>query len=106
MFLLPWLPTPAPPIDPATGKSWVEPGVQNKAGDSNSDQNELHSIFKAWFLEQMRLSGNHLKERMVYWLHTHLPTRWTVVNNSESIYYQNALYRYYALGNFKELFKK
>ncbi len=43
---------------------------------------------------------------MTYFLHTHLPVAWTVVNSSEAIYYQNALYRYYAFGNFKTLFKK
>jgi uncharacterized protein (DUF1800 family) len=29
-----------------------------------------------------------------------------VINLSEAVYYQNALFRYYAYGNFKELFKK
>jgi uncharacterized protein (DUF1800 family) len=39
-------------------------------------------------------------------MHTHLPARWTEINQSEAIYYQNCLYRHYAYGSFKELFKK
>jgi uncharacterized protein (DUF1800 family) len=54
----------------------------------------------------MRTSGDNLKERLTWFFHTHLPTAWTVISLSEAVYYQNALFRYYAFGNFKELFKK
>ncbi|NBC84118.1 MAG: DUF1800 family protein [Bacteroidetes bacterium] len=98
---------PKPPIDPATGEPWVlntENGLTK--APVGADQMTLINYFKAWYLDVMRTSGTSLKERMTYFLHTHLPISYEVYESSEAIYYQNALYRYYALGNFKELFKK
>ena len=57
-------------------------------------------------MDVMRKAPLTLKERITWFLHTHLPARWTEINQSESIYYQNCLYRHYAYGSFKELFKK
>jgi len=54
----------------------------------------------------MRQAPLTLKERITWFLHTHLPARWSEIRSSEAIYYQNCLYRHYALGSFKELFKK
>jgi uncharacterized protein (DUF1800 family) len=99
-------PVPEPPVDLLTGQSWVKPPAYPAATESNSEQNELFNYYKAWHLEQMRLSGNNLKERVTWFFHSHLPVAWSVVNRSEGIYYQNALYRHYAFGNFKQLFKK
>lgn len=93
---------PSPPIDPQTGSTWLNP----KASVSNSEPEILMEYFKAWHIEQMRKSGNVLKERLTYFYHTHIPTRWSIVQSSEAIYYQNALFRHYAYGSFKELFKK
>ena len=97
---------PAPPIDLLTGESWVNPPSYPAAKVSNSEQEDLFSYYQAWHLEQMRKSGDNLKERMVYFLHSHFPVAWTVINRSEAVYYQNALFRYYAFGNFKDLYKK
>jgi uncharacterized protein (DUF1800 family) len=94
--------TPAAPLDPKTGSTWLNP----KATASNSEPDALLEYFKAWHFEQMRKSGNLIKERITYFYHTHIPTRWSIVQSSEAIYYQNALFRYYAYGSFKELFKK
>jgi uncharacterized protein (DUF1800 family) len=93
---------PSPPIDPQTGSTWLNP----KATASNSEPEILMEYFKAWHIEQMRKSGNILKERLTYFYHTHIPTRWSIVQSSEAIYYQNALFRHYAYGSFKVLFKK
>lgn len=98
--------TPAPPVDLLTGTSWVDPPANPAATPANSEQSLLVEYFKAWHMEQMRTSGNNLRERLTWFLHTHLPTAWTVVNLSEALYYQNALFRYFAFGNFMELFKK
>jgi uncharacterized protein (DUF1800 family) len=100
---------PLPPIDLQTGSTWVDPtGVSGppSAGDSNSEQDQLFEYFQAWHLDVMRQAPLTLKERITWWMHTHLPARWTEINQSEAIYYQNCLYRYYAYGSFKELFKK
>lgn len=93
---------PSPPVDPLTGSTWMNP----KATSANSEPEILMEYFKAWHIEQMRKSGNVLKERLTYFYHTHIPTRWSIVQSSEAIYYQNALFRHYAYGSFKELFKK
>jgi len=57
-------------------------------------------------MDVMRQAPLTLKERVTWFFHTHLPARWSVINSSEALYYQNCLYRHYAYGSFKELFKK
>jgi uncharacterized protein (DUF1800 family) len=98
---------PSPPVDLKTGESWVNPPTAPVAIESvNSEQNTLFNYFRAWHMEQMRLSGSNLRERITYFFHTHLPTAWSVIGSSEAVYYQNALFRHYAFGNFKAFFKK
>lgn len=97
---------PLPPTDTKTGQSWVNPPVQNVANDSNSEQDDLHSFFKAWHTDVMLKSGTSIRERITWFYHTHLPARWTEIRSSEAIYYQNCLFRHYANGSFKDLFKK
>lgn len=92
-------PTPAPPLDLATGQSWLPAPVD----EVNSGGDELQSYFIAWWMEQMRESGRTIKEKLVLFLHTHITTISTVVESGTALYYQNALFRYYALGSFKEL---
>jgi len=99
---------PLPPIDPQTGETWVDPTEENgtrKAADGR-EQDELFSYFRSWHMDVMRQAPLTLKERLTWFYHTHLPARWTEINSSEAIYYQNRLYRFYAYGSFKELFKK
>ena len=96
------IPDPADPIDPKTGASWVNP----MANGSNSSQDDLYQYFMAWHLELMRTSGTNIRERIVWFLHSHLPTKISKAVRAENLYYQNKLYRYYALGSFKTLFRK
>ncbi len=93
---------PDPPVDLKTGQTWLTP----KATDTNSEQTTLTDYFIIWFLEQIRNSGTSIRERLTYFYHTHIPTSRAKVKSSEMIYYQNALYRYFAFGSFKELFKR
>ena len=99
---------PLPPIDLLTGSTWVDPtGVTGPPhADSEREQDQLFEYFQAWHMDVMRKAPLTLKERITWFLHTHLPARWTEINQSEAIYYQNCLYRHYAYGSFKELFKK
>jgi len=97
---------PKPPVDPKTSAPWTNPPLQNKAGNENSENDKLFNFFVAWHLDNMRTDGAHLRERMTWFLHSHIPVSIDVVNSNEAIYYQNALYRKYALGNLKLLFKK
>jgi uncharacterized protein (DUF1800 family) len=97
---------PAPPVDLQTMATWVDPQGQAKAGENNSEQDTLFAYFQAWHMDVMRKAPTTLKERLTWFLHTHLPARWTEINSSEAIYYQNCLYRHYAYGSFRELFRK
>jgi uncharacterized protein (DUF1800 family) len=93
---------PSSPVDPQTGTTWLNPS----ATGSNSSQEDLIDYFLAWQLENYRTGGTSVRERIVWFLHTHMPTSREKVIRSESIYYQNALYRYYAFDSFKTLFRK
>jgi len=100
--LLTILTIPDPPVDAKTGLPWLpKPDEELNSGDE-----KLFSYFKTWFLELMRTTGANLRERMTFFYHSHLPVDYNLLLNSTSIYYQNALYRHYALGNFKKLFAK
>jgi uncharacterized protein (DUF1800 family) len=99
--LLAPLATPDPPNDPLTGSNWLP-----KPGETNSGDDSLFKYFQAWFIELMRTTGTNLRERMVFFLHSHMPADHLIIQNSTSLYYQNALYRQYAFGSFRELFEK
>jgi uncharacterized protein (DUF1800 family) len=95
-------PDATPPVDPKTGVTWLSP----KATAANSENSLLIDYFIAWHLDQMRTSGTSIRERIILFLHSHMPTRRSLIESSEAMYYQNALYRYYSFGSFKDLFKK
>ena len=90
---------PSPPVDLATGQSWLPKPVE----DVNSGGDELQLYFLSWWMDQMRVSGRTIKEKLVFFLHTHITTKADVVESATALYYQNALFRFYALGSFKEL---
>jgi uncharacterized protein (DUF1800 family) len=93
------LPDAPLPIDPKTGTEWVESGVT----DANSEN--LDELFKRWFVGQMLSAGvsptlslaYSARERLVFFLHTHFTTIASTVGNSRSLYFQNALFRVFAL---------
>lgn len=93
------LPDAPLPIDPKTGSEWVLSGVT----DANSD--DLDELFKRWFIGQMLSAGVSpalslpyaARERLVFFLHTHFTTIGSTVGNSRSLYFQNALFRLFAL---------
>lgn len=109
------LPDPVLPADPKTGQEWFISGTS----DANSEEDKLQNYFKGWFLGQMLSTGidstlslsYSARERIVFFLHTHFTTIQSKVNNSRSLYYQNQLFRLFALDgvnanpliNFKEL---
>ncbi|HEX6893357.1 MAG TPA: DUF1800 family protein [Chryseolinea sp.] len=95
------LPEPVPPIDPKTGQEWVISGVT----DANSDGGELEEFFKRWFIGQMMSVGiapslslaYSAREKLVFFLHSHFTTITSKVSNSRSLYFQNQLFRLFAL---------
>lgn len=92
------LPNPAPPLEPTATESWIT----QPAGDQ--DENDLRGYFLRWTEGQM-LSPNvpndiklpySVRERIVFFLHTHFTTKQDKVGRSKSLYYQNALFRFFA----------
>ena len=111
------LPDPVLPIDPETGTEWVLTGTT----DANSGDSDLQEFFKGWLIGQMLSTGIapnlslafSARERVVFFIHTVLTTIQSKVDNSRSLYFQNQLFRQFALDktlvttvNFKELTKK
>jgi len=101
-IMQPLVAPPDPPLDPATGEDWL-PKPDNLI---NSGDESLFEYFKGWFIELMRTSGMNITEKMTFFWHAFLPADHTLIRNSTSLYYQNALYRQYALGNLRDLMKK
>ncbi len=95
------LPDPVLPIDPQTGQEWVLSGVT----DANSDGGDLENYFKGWLVGQMMSSGiapglslaYSTREKLVHFFHTHFTTITSKVGNSRSLYFQNQLFRLFAL---------
>ncbi len=108
---------PLPPIDLKTGATWVNA----PSTAANSADSILQGYFKGWWLKQILAQdasdANRLsfmvREKIVFFIHTHLTTIQEVVGNSRALYFQNVLFRQYALDgnqpstiNLKELTKK
>lgn len=95
------LPLPPLPINPETNQEWVESGVY--APDQMDG--DLQEAFKRWLVGQMLAAdvapaqqlAYSARERIVFFLHTHFTVIQEKVGNSRSLYFQNALYRMFAL---------
>lgn len=111
------LPTPEAPIDTATDTEWAEAGTT----DANSGDTDLQEYFKGWLIAQMMSSGVDpdislqyaAREKIVFFIHTVLTAIQTKIDSSRALYFQNQLFRFFALDknadpkiNFRELTKK
>src|SRR5690554_736480 len=94
--------TPDLPIDYLTKTDWVYPNTK----DPNRFTNTISEFTSSWWIENMRVSGANLTERMVWFYHTHFPLIISRVENRPqfSLDYLRLL-RFYALGNYKDLAK-
>lgn len=117
LFILDDLAEPNLPVDLETGVEWItEPTT-----DANSDEQALRRYLKSWHFGQLLALGvadeqavsYAVREKITFLLHTIFTTIESKVNNSKSIYYQNALFRRYSFDdngdpelNFKALSKK
>lgn len=95
-------PTPDLPIDFLTGTDWVYPNTIHSTRFTNT----ISEFTSAWWIENMRVSGANLTERMVWFYHTHFPIIISRVEHQPqfSLDYLRLL-RFYALGNYKALSK-
>lgn len=111
------LPDPPLPINPLSGQEWVTTG---QTVGEQSDQ-DLQELFKGWFIGQMLSVGVNptlslaysAREKIVFFLHTHFTAIQSKIDNARALYYQNQLFRLFALDgaagpnvNIKELTKK
>jgi uncharacterized protein (DUF1800 family) len=98
LLFVPALPV-TPPLDPESSplQTWI-------GGTAVSEGFELEGVLLNWWIGTMKNSGTGIREKMVYYLHTHIPTIMDRTG-TEAVYYQLALYRYYATGNFKNLMR-
>lgn len=93
------LPDPVLPIDPLTGTEWIT------TGNAQSEGFELERYFLAWHIGQMMGNGIEdslklpyiFRERLVFFFHTHFTTKRSVVGSSRGLYYQQALFRLFAI---------
>lgn len=87
------------PVDPLTGEEWIT------TGNAQSEESDLERQFLEWHLGQMLGTGIEditklpyiFRERLVLFMHTHFTTKRSVVGSSRALYYQQALFRLYAL---------
>lgn len=116
------IPEAPPPIDPDTNEAWVITGNT----DPEKEEFEYIEFFKRWCVGQMMSAGVNAtqslsysaREKIVFFIHTHLTAIAEKIGSSRALYYQNQLYRLYAFDgltssvvpadklNFKELTKK
>lgn len=94
------LPKPLPPIDPATGATWIDTIIVE---DVNSD--DLGNLLNAWFVGQLlgtdatseQKLAHTFRERLVLFMHTLFTTKSSKTSNTKSLYHQMALFRHFAI---------
>ncbi|MEL6536457.1 MAG: DUF1800 family protein [Bacteroidota bacterium] len=95
------LPEVLPPIDPLTGETWIGQASVEGVGSGDS---ALQNYLKGWWLGQMLSAGIDdevslgyaVRENLVFFYHTLFTTKQSVVSNSRALYYQLALFRFFA----------
>lgn len=111
------LPDPILPTDPDTNQEWAVSGVM----DPDKMDGDYQEYFKRWFVGQMLSAGvptaqslaYAAREKLVMFLHTHFTAIQEKISSSRALYFQNQLFRLFALDrtaapevNFRELTKK
>jgi len=95
------LPAPVLPVDTKTGQEWVLTG----ATDANSKPFDLETFVLKWILGQSMSPGvpanlslaYSAREKVIHFLHTHFTTIISKVSSSRALYFQNELFRKFAL---------
>lgn len=95
-------PTPSPPVDPNTGLTFAF----REEFTNGSTPFFSRWYTQTWYMKEMLESPALLKEKMTLFMHTHFTHDMDKTAYAFPLYHQNALFRAYALGNFKTLAKK
>jgi uncharacterized protein (DUF1800 family) len=96
--------------DPAPPASWVgalqpEPTTAEERNAYRAQNAAWLDALRAWWTERMVDSGMNIAEKMTLFWHRHITTEAGIVLIPQYMYQQNALFRSYALGNFRDLMK-
>ena len=90
---------------PAAPNTWVNTtpaASQTTSGETGTWYRE----FNYWWFKLMFKEGLNMQEKMVLFLHNHFANERDKVVYPQNMYAQNALFRKYAFGNFKQLVKE
>lgn len=75
-------------------------------GTLNDDDDTSFNKLTYWWINQMRNTPMPVKEKMTLFLHGHFATTRAKVNRSLYHAKQNALFRFFSIGDFRELVKR
>lgn len=93
---------PAFPVDPMSGTDWVYPNTKHP--DVFNDT--LAHYTCSWWMENARVSGVNLTERMIWFYYTHFPMIMSRIESRPQFAVDyHRLIRHYATGNYKHLTK-
>ena len=90
------------PAAPNTWVNTVPAASQNTSGETGTWYRE----FNYWWFKRMNTEGLLMREKMVLFFHNHFANERDKVQYPQNMYAQNALFRKYAFGNFKQLVKE
>ena len=89
-------PAPAPP------GPWV---TEIPIANNNTVNDRRYAELTTWWLNRMLTENTSMREKMVLFWHNHFVSDRAKVNYPQHMYQQNALFRRYALGDFRQFTK-
>lgn len=90
---------------PAAPNAWVNT-VPASTQTSSGEAGTWYREFNYWWFDLMHKEGLNMREKMVLFFHNHFANERDKVQYPQNMYAQNALFRKYAFGNFKQLVKE
>lgn len=97
--------------EPQPPGSWVSeiparPTTVDEEAAYNSQNQAWMNDLRGWWTERMAASGMNIVEKMTLFWHGHVTTEASFVKVPQYMFQQNALFRAFALGNFRDLMKE
>lgn len=90
---------------PAAPNTWVNT-VPAASQTTSGEAGTWYREFNYWWFDRMNKEGLSMREKMVLFFHNHFANERDKVVYPQNMYAQNALFRKYAFGNFKQLVKE
>ena len=97
--------------EPQPPGAWVleippRPTTVDEEGAYNAQNRSWMDQLRAWWASLMTAGGVNITEKMTLFWHGHITGEASIVKVPQFMYQQNALFRSYALGNFRDLMKQ